>query len=217
MSESNFREIQLNTKQVVFLFMAFVVAVVGVFLLGVQVGQGLKGDSTVASAAPVEPANDAPAPTVLPPATSPKADSLTYHDQLQGKADAKPAATPSSQPADAPPNPSADAPPDKAPAATPAATPAPKATPAASAKEPPAKPSPSATAGWSVQTGSFSSKANADRQLADLKSKGHAFVLYVAPSGTARFKVRMGPLERNAADTLRNRLAREGVDSTVTR
>ena len=35
MSEPGFREIQLNTKQVVFLFMACIVAAVAIFLLGV--------------------------------------------------------------------------------------------------------------------------------------------------------------------------------------
>ena len=50
MSESNFREIQLNTKQVVFLFMACVVALLGVFLLGVSVGHGVSSDGTTAAA-----------------------------------------------------------------------------------------------------------------------------------------------------------------------
>ncbi len=44
MSEPGFREIQLNTKQVVFLFIAVVTAAVGIFLLGVSVGKGVTPD-----------------------------------------------------------------------------------------------------------------------------------------------------------------------------
>ena len=207
MSESNFREIQLNTKQVVFLFMAFVVAAVGIFLLGVQVGQGVKDDGVAASAATTEPAVEPPAPTVMPPPTSPKPGDFGYHDTLQGKGDVKNAAP-------APPsNPPAEAPPDPTPAATPAAKPSP--SPATAKPTAPALPSP--TAVWFVQAGSFGSRANADRQMNQLKSKGHDAFVFTAPSGNARYRVRIGPFERNAADTLKNRLSREGIDSTVTK
>ena len=222
MSESNFREIQLNTKQVVFLFMAFVVAVVGVFLLGVQVGQGLKGEAAAPSATAADAVADGPAPTVLPPATSPKP--FDYHDQLQAKGDAK--STPAT-----PPNPAADAPPDPKPGTTPAAaaaTPASRTSAPATSKEPAGKAvatkepggktAASPAAIWFVQTGSYSSRSNADRQVAQLKSKGHPAILHIASTGNAKFKVRVGPLERSAADALRNRLVREGfADSAVIR
>ena len=211
MSESNFREIQLNTKQVVFLFMAVVVAAVGVFLLGVQVGHGVRNDAAAASASAADPASDAPVPTVLPPPTTPKPGDLDYHGVLQGKGDAK------GLPA-TPPNPSADVPPDPAPAVTPVATPSAKATPEpvarkAAAGDPVLPPS----AVWFVQVDSFSSKANAQKQISQLQGKGYHAIVFPGPGGGAPFKTRIGPMERNAADALKNRLTREGFKPTVTR
>jgi cell division protein FtsN len=209
MSESNFREIQLNTKQVIFLFLACMVALLGVFLLGVRVGHGVGNDATATAASASEPANDPPVPSVMPPATTPKPDDFGAYGQLPGKADSK--ATPAT-----PPNPSADAPPDTAPAPKPAETPAPKATSAAAAPKPAAaeKP-PSATAIWYVQIDSFGSKDNADKQLGQLKAKGHEAFVFTAPGGGAKYKTRIGPLERNAADALKNRLSREGYRPSV--
>ena len=43
MADSGIREIQLSGKQLVFLFMASVVLIVSVFLLGVSVGRGVHG------------------------------------------------------------------------------------------------------------------------------------------------------------------------------
>jgi cell division septation protein DedD len=210
MSESNFREIQLNTKQVVFLFMACVVVLLGVFLLGVQVGHGVSGNGTTTAAAAGDPANDAPVPTILPPPTIPKPTDFGAYGALAGKGDKPTSATP--------PNPAADAPPETTPAAKPAETPAPKPTPAASGPNKPAaadKPN-SDTAIWFVQVDSFSSRGNAEKQLAQLKSRGHgnAFV-FTAPGGGARFKTRIGPMERDAADSLKARLSRDGLRPTV--
>jgi len=209
MSESNFREIQLNTKQVVFLFMAVVVAAGGVFLLGVQVGHGVRDDAASASAASADPANDAPAPTVLPQPTKPKADELIYHEQLLAKGDAK------GLPA-TPPNPSADVPPEPKPAVTPVATPSAKASSEPVAKKPAAgDPVLPPSAVWFVQI--FSSKANAQKQITQLQGKGYHAIVFPGPGGGAPFKTRIGPMERNAADALRNRLTREGFKPTVTR
>ena len=210
MSESNFREIQLNTKQVVFLFMACVVTLLGVFLLGVSVGHGVSNDGTTAAAGVADPANEPPAPAVLPPATTPRSTDFSGIEQLAGKSDGK--ATPST-----PPNPSADVPPETTPAARSAETAASKPTPAAAASAKPAgaEKADSATAIWYVQTNSFSSKENAQKELNLLKSKGHEAVVFTAPGGGARYKTRVGPMERNAADALKNRLSREGFKPTV--
>ena len=43
MSDEGFREIQLNGKQLVFLFMAATVVSVVIFLCGVLVGRGVRG------------------------------------------------------------------------------------------------------------------------------------------------------------------------------
>ena len=214
MSESNFREIQLNTKQVVFLFMACVVALLGVFLLGVSVGHGVTNDGAAAAAAPVDPANELPAPTVLPKPTTPQPNDFGAIGALPTQGDSKGTAA-------TPPNPPADVPPAAAPA-KPAETPAPKPEPAAPARPVAAPPKPSATekpisatAVWFVQVDSFSSKENADKQASQLKSKGHNAFVLTAPGGGARYKTRIGPMERNTADALKNRLSREGFRPAV--
>lgn len=215
MSESNFREIQLNTKQVVFLFMTVVVVLVGAFLLGVQVGQGVKSDGTTASASAADPPNDGPVPTVLPSPTTTKPGDLIYDQELRKKEDAKATAA-------APPNPSADAPPDVTakPTPTPAQTPAaaaPAAKPAPAPSKPAAEAAASPTAVWYVQIDSFSSKANADKRAAEVNAKNINAKVFKAPSGSVPYKVRVGPMERSAADTLRNRLQREGYTPQVIR
>jgi cell division septation protein DedD len=217
MSESNFREIQLNTKQVVFLFMACVVALLGVFLLGVQVGHGVSSEGTTAAAGVVDPATEPPAPTVLPSPTVPKPTDFGGIGSLPAQGDSKGTAA-------APPNPPAEVPPVTTPTAKHAETPAPKPEPAAAAPAKPAaataKPSVAEKAGsptaiWYVQIDSFSSKENADKQLNLLKSKGHDAVVFTAPGSGARYKTRIGPMERNAADALKNRLSREGFSPAV--
>jgi len=218
MSESNFREIQLNTKQVVFLFMACVVALLGVFLLGVQVGHGVSNDGTTAAAGVVvDPAIEPPAPTVLPSPTVPKPTDFGGISSLPAQGDSKGTAA-------APPNPPVEVPPVTPPPAKSAAPPAAKPEPAAAAQAKPAaataKPSAaekpaSPTAIWYVQIDSFSSKENAEKQLSLLKSKGHDAVVFTAPGSGARYKTRIGPMERNAADALKNRLSREGFSPAV--
>src|SRR5918994_6577518 len=49
MSDEGFHEIQLNGKQLVFLFMAATVVSVVIFLCGVMVGRGVPDRSTVAA------------------------------------------------------------------------------------------------------------------------------------------------------------------------
>lgn len=93
-SEDGFREIQLNGKQLVFLFMAATVVVVVIFLCGVLVGRGVRPMSTdpaaasaasVATEIPVEPVAAEPATTqpeaVEPPPTP--TDELTYYERLE--------------------------------------------------------------------------------------------------------------------------------------
>jgi cell division protein FtsN len=187
--------------------MACVVALLGVFLLGVSVGHGVSNDGTTAAAAVGDPANDPPAPTVMPPPTTPKP--YTYDQELKGKGDAK--AAPAT-----PPNPAADVPPATTPAQKPAETPAPKPAPAAAPTKPAATEKPvSATAIWYVQTNSFGSKENAEKELNQLKSKGLEAFVFTAPGSGAKYKTRIGPMERNAADALKNRLSREGFIPTV--
>ena len=207
MSEPGFREIQLNTKQVVFLFIAGLAVLVGIFLLGVQAGRGVAAERAGEAVQTPDPAADVTASGVMPPPTSPKPDELKYHDELQNKGAAAKGATPPPTPPDAPPDPSAK------PTPTPAATPA--AEPPASAKTPP----PVAAKGTIfLQVDSFGSRANADRQIGQLKAKGiTGFVLEVSGPGP-RYKVRVGPFaDLPAAETMRARLRKEGFSPSVIR
>ena len=84
MSDGSFREIQLTAKQVVFLFMAGLVAAVGIFLLGVQVGQRVSPDAPPAEATSASDSADG-APDVMPPATTPRPGELTAPNDLQNR------------------------------------------------------------------------------------------------------------------------------------
>jgi cell division septation protein DedD len=161
MSEPGFREIQLNTKQVVFLFIAGLAVLVGIFLLGVQAGRGVSPERAGETVQAPDPAADVTASGVMPPATSPKPDELKYHDDLQNKGAAKGATVPPTPP---------DAPPEPAAKPTPTPTTTPAASPKASAKP---TPTPAAAKGTIyLQVDSFGERANANRQVAQLKAKG---------------------------------------------
>ena len=94
--DDGFHEIQLNGKQLVFLFMAATVVSVVIFLCGVLVGRGVRAErSTDADAAGLsaaaEPTPQAPPrPPTLPAgsdptaaAAPPAADDLSYFDRLE--------------------------------------------------------------------------------------------------------------------------------------
>ena len=94
--DDGFHEIQLNGKQLVFLFMAATVVSVVIFLCGVLVGRGVRAerpvtDSTVASNAEPTPAPP-PSTPAQPPAGSdptaappppPTSEDLTYFNRLE--------------------------------------------------------------------------------------------------------------------------------------
>ncbi len=95
--DEGFHEIQLNGKQLVFLFMAATVVSVVIFLCGVLVGRGVKAQlnnvaentpaSSVAETTPTQPPTPAPVPaagsdpTTAPP--PPAADELSYFNRLE--------------------------------------------------------------------------------------------------------------------------------------
>jgi DedD protein len=92
-TDEGFREIQLNGKQLVFLFMAATVVSVVIFLCGVLVGRGVRPDRPApaeATSAAVAP-DPVAAPTDKAPVTPPRpageppapADELSYYDRLQ--------------------------------------------------------------------------------------------------------------------------------------
>jgi cell division septation protein DedD len=159
--DDGFHEIQLNGKQLVFLFMAATVVSVVIFLCGVLVGRGVRAErggdvasntspeaiattpqQPAAAAAPA-PAGSDPTAAAPPPAAT---DDLTYFNRLekQKASEEKLKAAPAQAPA-APPRAAASTaePAAKPPAAAPppaAATtpPAAAATPSATAAPPPA-------------------------------------------------------------------------------
>lgn len=95
MNDEGFREIQLNGKQLIFLFMAVTVVLVVTFLFGVLVGRGVRegaGATQIATGdvtpdADVAPAADNPAPTAVEGAApqtpaAPPAEELSYAERL---------------------------------------------------------------------------------------------------------------------------------------
>ena len=113
--DDGFHEIQLNGKQLVFLFMAATVVSVVIFLCGVLVGRGVRAERT-ASLTESTPASIEPAPQPAPAATTPPGsdptvaaappptvDDLSYFNRLEKQTqpaeDLKPAATSGPPPA----------------------------------------------------------------------------------------------------------------------
>jgi len=100
MQDDGFHEIQLNGKQLVFLFMAATVVSVVIFLCGVLVGRGVRAERTLTDVTPITSEGDptpAPAPppspsTATPPpagsdptaaAAPPANDELSYFSRLE--------------------------------------------------------------------------------------------------------------------------------------
>ena len=208
--EDAFREIQLNGKQLVFMAMAFVVIAVGIFLMGVQVGRGVRAerglpggsDNTVASATETEPP--------LPPTSVGQGSSetpvtagekLSYAERLTGH---EPASDPLKKsveptlPVDAP-TPKAEAPVTAI--APPVAAPEPP---------PPASTEPAGT-GFAIQVAALRERSEADTIVKRLAGKGYpAYVLAPAKGAPSVFRVRVGKFkERREADTVAARLQKE--------
>lgn len=73
-------------------------------------------------------------------------------------------------------------------------------------------------AGWTVQLGSFASRANAERLVLDLKAKGFAaFSTESGSGGRKLYRVRVGPAGDHAsAEALRAKLRSAGHPGTLT-
>ena len=202
MADSGFREVQLSGKQVVFLFMALAVALVGVFLLGVRAGRGAIPTEATALPAPIADASPAGKPGDLP-ASTPAPNELRYQETLQERPEGRGSAAATT--------PAPSATPPAAASAQPTAAPVVEAKPTTTPKPPAPATRPSAAAVWYVQVDSFSSRDNANTRVAELKAKGHDNASVIDAGGTgARYKVKVGPLERAAADTMFQRLRKEG-------
>jgi DedD protein len=220
--DDGFHEIQLNGKQLVFLFMAATVVSVVIFLCGVLVGRGVKaqfsaaGDivpsSTIAETTPTPQSAPAPAPaagsdpTTAPP--PPAADELSYFNRLEKSSTPKEQLKAEKSNAKAAEHREAPAsvaertpPPAAAPAPAPApakpvqeAAPAPAPAPVAAAPSTPAAPAAEPGGqGFAVQIAALNVRSEADAIAKRLSSKGYTAYVMTPPSGTPSvFRVRVG-------------------------
>lgn len=239
MADEGVHEIQLNGKQLVFMFMAVTVVAVVIFLCGVMVGRGVRTPRAVEAS---DTTTDAPAdPTALPQAQAPATDTsasttttapgsgtpvptqekLTYADRLASSTSppetlrAEPIA-PTAAPADPPSAtkvPVADAKPAARAAAKSAAKPESKAETKAESKAE----SKSAAAesdgggGFVVQVAAVKARSEADTIAKRLSSKGFpSYVTTPGPGAANVYRVRVGKFtDRREAESVARRLEKE--------
>jgi rare lipoprotein A len=232
MSDEGFHEIQLNGKQLVFLFMAATVVSVVIFLCGVMVGRGVRdraastagADGTAVAATAAEAAGTGDAGAARSGEPAPTSGSA----QPQGT----PAAAASPPPDQAPPTPAEEdgdyydslvkersdtklaTPASRAPAKTPDAPAAKKSAAAAAtaAPAPPAVPDQGPmTSGYAVQLVAVRERNEADAIAKRLVSKGYqAYVLVPQPGKPPVYRVQVGRFTtRGDADKIATRLRKE--------
>jgi DedD protein len=209
-TDDGFHEIQLNGKQLVFLFMAVTVVSVVIFLCGVLVGRGVRIDDGASAVLEAQAAT--PAPPVPPavsavgsgtPATA--GEDLTYPKRLSGAEQPKEQLKP--QGATPPP-----APTPAAPAASAAHAPAPVAANTKPAPAPvAAAPGEPAGSGFAIQLAALRQREEADIIARRLLGKGFpAYVLSPESGAPPVFRVRVGKFkERGEAESMAARLQKE--------
>jgi cell division septation protein DedD len=223
--DDGFHEIQLNGKQLVFLFMAATVVSVVIFLCGVLVGRGVKAErlatadqtpvNVAAETTPQQPATPAPTPAGSDPtaaAPPPAVDDLTYFNRLE-----KPKATaeqlkPAVARNEAPALMQAPAREVKTEAAKPAPAAAKPAAPPKTTAAPPAAPPAAASGdGYAVQIAAMNERGEADAMAKRLASKGYAAYVLAPAAGTpSMYRVRIGKFPtRREADTMAAKLQKE--------
>ena len=213
--DDSFREIQLSGKQLVFLFMAVIVILVGVFLMGLQVGRGVLMARGVPGAESTAAANEAEPPpppaSASPSSTSSPAtagEKLSYAERLGAATPPKETLKPEAS--SAPP----EAPSPKAEAPDPAPTPA-KTAPIAPAKPAAAAPAASSAEpagnGFAIQVAALREPEEADAIVKRLAGKGYsAYVVAPAKGQPPVYRVRVGKFkERREADTVAAKLQKE--------
>ncbi len=223
--DDGFHEIQLNGKQLVFLFMAATVVSVVIFLCGVLVGRGVRAerplsDGTVASAPLTEPTTGRTSQPAPPPAdTDPRnaappapADEvpLTYPDRLENSKGTKEALKKGDKPA-----------PLEKPALVPQKpTPLPQKASALAAPAPqkaaPQKPAPAtpaaadASSEFTVQIAAYNARGEAEAIARRLTSKGYRAYVEPPGNGAAMYRVRVGKFKtRHDAEPVAARLQKE--------
>jgi len=216
--DDGFHEIQLNGKQLVFLFMAATVVSVVIFLCGVLVGRGVPyartattdagAVSTVADPTPQSPTSTPPTPagsdpTAAAPPTPPSDEhDLTYFKRLENQK------APAEQ---------LKAAPDRnvAPARAPAAhevPPAPaKSAPVEAKKEAAPTAAEPSGSGFAVQIAALNLRSEADAIARRLSTKGYAAYVLSPVNGTPPvYRVRVGKFPtRREAETVAAKLQKE--------
>jgi cell division septation protein DedD len=235
MSDDGFHEIQLNGKQLIFLFMAATIVSVVIFLCGVMVGRGVRsGRGEATQSADLEtPAQAAPASALQTPA--PQTPASVPASSAAPKAQANQPTPPvpdegtsvlKDLTADKPKDTSLGSP-SKARAkveATPAPAPAtktaaneksavekapPKATPPAPAEAAP--PSAVTSGGFAVQITALRDRSEADAVVKRLAGKGYpAYVVNPLPGKPPVYRVQVGRYPNRAdADRIASKLQKE--------
>lgn len=233
-----FREIQLDGKHLVFLFMAVTVLAVVIFLCGVLVGRGVRaargtpaeGTEAAAVAAVTSgaesPASAAPPPPSASASTTPvtPGEKLSYAERLSGSTPAAEQLQKAEPPTPAEEDPKVVAA-SKSATSTPPAKPTPAPAPAREAvTTPPAATRPAATppapaattaepagSGFAIQVAALRERGEADTMVKRLASKGYpAYVLAPAKGAPSVFRVRVGKFkDRREADAIAARLQKE--------
>jgi cell division septation protein DedD len=224
MSDEGFHEIQLNGKQLVFLFMAATVVSVVIFLCGVMVGRGVRdqlpaavaasgsGEAAPESTAAGAPASE-PAPVSTPAVTeAPPDPGEGYHGALTAEkpGDEKLAPAPAPQPAAREARVAAEPPPVE--------TPKPREPTRAAAPASPAEVT--SGDGFVVQVAALRDRTEADALVRRLSGKGYsAFVVNPVPGKPPVYKVQVGRFaDRGDATRISARLkAEEQFSPWVTR
>jgi len=204
--DDGFHEIQLSGKQLVFLFMATTVVSVVIFLCGVLVGRGVRGETVNAAdttalapasgSGPVAQSTPAPPPPAEPPAAAAEAP-LSYPKRLESD---KPPPEELKPPVEAK-KPQDTSPPPPLVPASPAASPTPAS--ASSGARP---------GTWVVQIVALTDRAAATAVVDRLAAKGYpAFLVSPRPGAPVQnFKVQVGRYDdRHEAEQIKARLKKE--------
>ncbi len=214
-SDDGFHEIQLSGKQLVFLFMATTVVSVVIFLCGVLVGRGVRGEALSAGSTPTVAAAGpnvaAPNPPLSPPqpvdGTAP-AEGLSYQKRLDGD---KPPSDTLTRRRDQEATPAPEEPRPMSGQAPAAKTDGPKPSSATAAPPSPSN-GPAQPGIWAVQVVALTDRGAATAVVQRLSSKGYPAFLVTPQSGAPvqNYKVQVGRFEdRSQAEQIAGRLKKE--------
>ena len=199
MSDEGFHEIQLNGKQLVFLFMAATVVSVVIFLCGVMVGRGVvraqqtSEPANVADDVAIDPTLVGRTPPPVPAASSEAPlstqETLTYPERLEEP---------------------------EPPAETLRELPLPAPQPTAGIIPPPVRAAPTAIpgepagSGFVVQVAAVRQRGEADTIARRLATKGYPAFVTSPPGAAHLFRVRVGKYDdRREAESIAGRLEKE--------